>query len=210
MQFHEVRFPAALSFGSVGGPERRTDIVTLSNGFEERNTPWSHSRRRYDAGVGLRAMDDVDEVLSFFEARRGQMHAFRWKDWSDYKSCKPSETVASEDQKIGYGDGVQVEFPLSKTYRSGGASYTRLITKPVSGTVVVSIDGDPQNEGVHFEVDLERGVIIFERAPDEDREITAGFEFDVPVRFDTDRIHTSAANFQAGEVPSIPVVEVRL
>ncbi len=210
MQFHEVRFPSALSFGSVGGPERRTDIVTLSNGFEERNTPWSHSRRRYDAGVGLRAMDDVDAVLSFFEARRGQMHAFRWKDWSDYKSCKPSESVAREDQTIGYGDGVKVAFQLSKSYRSGTASYTRIISKPVSGTVVVSIAGDPQNEGVHFEVDLERGMIIFDRAPDEDREITAGFEFDVPVRFDTDRIHTSAANFQAGEVPSIPVVEVRL
>ncbi len=210
MQFHEIRFPAALSFGSMGGPERRTDIVTLSNGFEERNTPWAHSRRRYDAGVGLRAMDDVDDVLTFFEARRGQMYAFRWKDWSDFKSCKPSETVTRGDQTIGYGDGVQTEFPLSRTYRSGDESYTRLITKPVSGTVLVGLAGDAQNEGVHFEVDLARGVIVFDRAPDLGRDITAGFEYDVPVRFDTDRIHTSAASFHAGEVPSIPVVEVRL
>ncbi|MEN8893718.1 DUF2460 domain-containing protein [Planktotalea arctica] len=210
MQFHEVRFPAALSFGSMGGPERRTDIVALSNGYEERNTPWAHSRRRYDAGVGLRAMDDVSEVLDFFEARRGQMYGFRWKDWSDFKSCKPSSTVALGDQTIGYGDGIATEFQLSKAYRSGEASYTRVISKLVSGTVKVGIAGDEQNEGVHFEVDLARGVIIFERAPDEDREITAGFEFDVPVRFDTDRIHTSAASFQAGEVPSIPVLEVRL
>ncbi|OJI93361.1 uncharacterized protein (TIGR02217 family) [Planktotalea frisia] len=210
MQFHEIRFPAALSFGSMGGPERRTDIVTLSNGYEERNTPWAHSRRRYDAGVGLRAMDDVDEVLKFFEARRGQMFAFRWKDWSDFKSCKPSETVAHGDQTIGYGDGVTTEFQLTKTYRSGDESYTRNIAKPVSGTVLVSLAGDPQSEGVHFEVDLARGVLIFDRAPDEGRDITAGFEYDVPVRFDADRIHTSAASFQAGEVPSIPVVEVRL
>ncbi len=210
MQFHEVRFPAALSFGSTGGPERRTDIVTLSNGFEERNTPWAHSRRRYDAGVGLRAMDDVDDVLNFFEARRGQMYAHRWKDWSDFKSCKPSQSVALGDQTIGFGDGQTREFQLSKTYLSGEASYTRIISKPVSGTVFVSLAGDEQNEGVHFEVDLERGLIAFERAPDEGREVTAGFEFDVPVRFDTDRIHTSAASFQAGEVPSIPVVEVRL
>ena len=210
MQFHEERFPAALSFGSMGGPERRTDIVTLSNGFEERNTPWAHSRRRYDAGVGLRAMDDVDEVLQFFEARRGQMYGFRWKDWSDYKSCKPSETVARGDQTIGYGDGTQTEFTLSKTYQSGEESYVRLITKPVSGTVLVSLAGDPPQEGAHFEVDLARGVIVFERAPDPDRDVTAGFEYDVPVRFDTDRIHTSAASFHAGEVPSIPVIEVRL
>ena len=210
MQFHEVRFPAALSFGSLGGPERRTDIVTLSNGFEERNTPWAHSRRRYDAGVGLRALDDVDEVLSFFEARRGQMYGFRWKDWSDFKSCKPSQTISRGDQTIGYGDGTTKVFQLCKTYRSGDASYTRNISKPVSGTVLVSLAGDAQNEGVHFEVDLGRGTITFERAPDEGRDVTAGFEFDVPVRFDTDRIHTSAANFQAGEVPNIPVVEVRL
>jgi len=188
MQFHEIRFPAALSFGSMGGPERRTDIVTLSNGYEERNTPWAHSRRRW----------------------RGQMFAFRWKDWSDFKSCKPSETVAHGDQTIGYGDGVTTEFQLTKTYRSGDESYTRNIEKPVSGTVLVSLAGDPQSEGVHFEVDLTRGVLIFERAPDEGRDITAGFEYDVPVRFDADRIHTSAANFQAGEVPNIPVVEVRL
>lgn len=210
MQFHEVRFPAALSFGSLGGPERRTDIVTLSNGYEERNTPWAHSRRRYDAGVGLRAMDDVDEVLRFFEARRGQMHAFRWKDWSDFKSCKPSAKVSRGDQLIGIGDGQRTAFQLTKIYRSGDETYTRDIAKPVAGTVLVAIAGDAQDEGVHFEVDLKHGTIIFERAPDEDREITAGFEFDVPVRFDTDRIQTSAASFQAGEVPSIPVVEVRL
>lgn len=210
MNFHDVRFPAALSFGSVGGPERRTDIVTLSNGFEERNTPWAHSRRRYDAGVGLRAMDDVEEVLSFFEARRGQMYGFRWKDWSDYKSCKPSETVGHGDQTIGFGDGARLEFALSKTYRSGDETYKRFITKPVVGTVLVSLAGDPQQEGVHYELDPTRGVISFFHAPDEGRDVTAGFEYDVPVRFDTDRIHTSAASFHAGEVPSIPVVEVRL
>lgn len=86
MSFHEVRFPASLSFGSVGGPERRTDIVTLANGFEERNTPWAHSRRRYDAGLGMRSLDDIETLISFFEARQGQIYGFRWKDWSDFKT----------------------------------------------------------------------------------------------------------------------------
>jgi len=210
MQFHDIQFPASLSFGSLGGPERRTDIVTLSSGYEERNSPWAHSRRRYDAGMGMRALDELDEVLKFFEARRGQMYGFRWKDWADYKSCKPSQTVSPQDQVIGFGDGAQTVFALSKAYASGTNSYSRRIHKPVSGTVLVSIAGDPQQEGVHFEVDLERGEITFDRAPDAGRELTAGFEFDVPVRFDTDRIHTSVASFQAGEVPSIPVVEVRI
>ena len=95
MNFHDVRFPAALSVGSSGGPERRTEIVTLSNGFEERNTPWAHSRRRYDAGLGVRSLDDLAEVVAFFEARHGQLHGFRWKDWADHKSCAPSAAPAA-------------------------------------------------------------------------------------------------------------------
>ncbi|MEO8245019.1 MAG: DUF2460 domain-containing protein, partial [bacterium] len=90
MNFHEIRFPTSLSFGSTGGPERRTDIVTLVNGYEHRNTAWAHSRRHYDAGVGIRTMDDVEAMIGFFEARRGQLYGFRWKDWTDYKSCPPS------------------------------------------------------------------------------------------------------------------------
>src|SRR5690606_1146171 len=107
--FHEVRFPADLSFGSVGGPERRTEIVTLANGYEERNSPWAQSRRRYDAGLGLRSLDDVAELVHFFEARAGQLHGFRWKDWADYRSGLPSAPVAKGDQQIGLGDSqVQI------------------------------------------------------------------------------------------------------
>ena len=105
MNFHEVRFPAALSVGSSGGPERRTEIVTLSNGFEERNSPWAHSRRRYDAGLGVRSLDDLAEVIAFFEARHGQLYGFRWKDWTDYKSCAPSAAPRRTDQVLGTGDG---------------------------------------------------------------------------------------------------------
>ena len=119
MNFHEVRFPTALSFGSTGGPQRRTEIVTLANGFEERNTPWEHSRRHYDAGIGLRSMDDVEAVIAFFEARRGQLYGFRWKDWADFKSCKPTREISAVDQDIGRGDGQNRVFKLVKTYASG-------------------------------------------------------------------------------------------
>lgn len=210
MNFHEVRFPASLSFGALGGPERKTDVVTLANGFEERNTPWAHSRRRYDAGLGLRSLDDVESLIAFFEARRGQLFGFRWKDWADYKSAKASKDVRYDDQVIAVGDGVTTQFPLTKSYRSGEGSYLRPITKPVAGTVQMAVQDDPMREGVHFEIDVETGHVMFERAPFEGAEITAGFEFDVPVRFDTDAIRTSVASFQAGEVPDVPVVEVRI
>jgi uncharacterized protein (TIGR02217 family) len=210
MSFHEVRFPASLSFGAMGGPERRTEIVTLANGFEERNTPWAHSRRRFDAGLGLRSLDDLETLIAFFEARRGQLYGFRWKDWSDYKSGQPSREVTALDQAIGTGNGQQDAFLLHKTYVSGGESYARPIRKPLRGTVRVAVEGDPQQESIDFAVDTATGVITFAKAPEMGADITAGFEFDVPVRFDTDRIQTSVASFRAGEVPAVPVVEVRV
>lgn len=210
MAFHEVRFPAKLSFGSVGGPERRTEVVALTNGFEERNTPWAQSRRRYDAGVSLRSLDDIATLIAFFEARRGQLHGFRWKDWSDYKSCVPSAAPDFRDQRIAVADGIATVFELTKTYASGGHSYVRPIRKPVEGTVLVGISTDEQILGVDFELDLDAGAVIFAEPPDAGEAITAGFEFDVPVRFDTDTIQTSVASFQAGEVPNVPVLEIRL
>lgn len=210
MSFHEVRFPASLSFGSVGGPERRTDVVTLANGFEERNTPWAHSRRRYDAGLGMRSLDDVETLISFFEARRGQMYGFRWKDWSDFKSGRALADVHFRDQEIGIGDGVTREFALTKTYRSGSFFYARPVLKPVEGSVRLGVEQDELFEAVDFEVDLATGKVTLAEAPSAGQEVTAGFEFDVPVRFDTDRIQTSVASFQAGDVPNVPVVEVRV
>lgn len=210
MGFHEVRFPASLSFGSLGGPERRTDIVTLANGFEERNTPWAHARRRYDAGVGLRSLDDIALLLAFFEARRGQLHGFRWKDWSDFKSGRPSEDVDFRDEVLGRGDGVTRSFALVKSYVSGDARYDRPIAKPVEGTVRLGVGDAELFAGHHFEVDVSTGLVTLDEAPGPDDFVTAGFEFDVPVRFDIDRIQTSVASFQAGDVPNVPVVELRV
>ncbi|MDJ1007526.1 MAG: DUF2460 domain-containing protein [Paracoccaceae bacterium] len=210
MSFHEVRFPANLSFGSVGGPERRTEVVTLANGYEERNTPWAHSRRRYDAGLGMRSLDDIETLIAFFEARRGRLHGFRWKDWADYKSAPSSVETDFEDQVIGIGDGATRVFQIVKTYRSGSADYVRPVAKPVLGTISVGIQGDRQTETIHYEVDTTTGLIAFDTAPDQGVQVTAGFEFDVPVRFDTDTIQTSVASFRAGDVPSVPVLEVRV
>jgi uncharacterized protein (TIGR02217 family) len=210
MGFHEVRFPANLSFGSVGGPERRTEVVALTNGYEERNTPWAQSRRRYDAGVSLRSLDDIAVLIAFFEARCGQLYGFRWKDWSDYKSCLPSGTPHFEDQVIAVADGETRVFALSKTYLSGEQAHVRPIAKPVAGSVLVGVSTDEQVAGLDFEVDPATGLVTFAEPPDAGETITAGFEFDVPVRFDTDAIRTSVASFQAGEVPAVPVVEIRL
>jgi uncharacterized protein (TIGR02217 family) len=209
MAFHEIRFPESVSFGSLGGPERRTEIVTFANGHEERNTPWAQSRRRYDAGLGLRSLDDLETVIAFFEARQGMLHAFRWKDWVDYKSSRASQAVAATDQPLGQADGMATRFQLVKTYASGGSSVTRQIRKPVAGTVQVAVDG-AQLAGSGWSLDATTGIVEFSTPPAAGAFISAGFEYDVPVRFDTDLILVSMASFAAGEIPKIPVIEVRL
>ncbi|ARO14278.1 hypothetical protein BVG79_00926 [Ketogulonicigenium robustum] len=210
MAFHDIRFPAAISFESLGGPVRRTEIVTLANGYEERNTAWAHSRRRYDAGVGLRSLDDVAALMAFFEARGGQLHAFRWKDWSDFKSCLPSETTGPTDQTLGYGDGTTTTWPLIKRYVSGDFAYARPITKPVAHTVTVAVAAQPLDAGHDYTLNPDTGTITFTAAPAIGAEITAGYEFDVPVRFESDAIQMSVSSFRAGQIPSVPLIEVRL
>ena len=210
MSFHEVRYPVRMSLGSSGGPERRTEIVTLVNGFEERNSPWAHARRRYDAGAGMRSLDDLATLIAFFEARRGQLHGFRWKDWADYKTCLPSQPISATDQVIGTGDGVTTAFQLSKTYASGGSTYSRVLRKPVVGSVIVAVGGVVQTLPAGFTVAHTTGIITLNLPPALGAVVTAGCEFDVPVRFDTDRIIASIASFQAGDIPAVPVIEVRI
>ncbi|MDD2869103.1 DUF2460 domain-containing protein [Neomegalonema sp.] len=203
--FHEIRFPTDLSFGSVGGPERRTRVVTLASGREERQTPWRHSRRRYDAGLGLRRLDDLHALVAFFEARRGRLHGFRWKDWLDFKSCAPSQAPSATDQLLGFGDGSRREFQLVKAYLSGSASYERPIFKPLEESLLVAVEGAPAFPSL----DPITGLLSFPTPPPEGARVTAGFLFDTPVRFDTDRLEIDLAGFEAGAAPSIPIIEIR-
>jgi uncharacterized protein (TIGR02217 family) len=212
VSFHEVRFPTEIAFGSSGGPERRTEIVTLASGHEERNTRWADSRRRYDAGYGIRSLDDLHAVVAFFEERRGRLYGFRWRDRVDFKSCPPATALAPTDQAIGAGDGATATFQLAKRYGALHAPYSRTIRKPVSGTVRVAVDGVEKTQGSDWSCDLTTGIVTFQSGaiPGNDAAVTAGFEFDVPVRFDIDRLEINLTSFAAGDIPAVPLVEVRL
>lgn len=209
MNFHDVRFPASISFGSMGGIERRTEIVELVSGYEERNAPWAHARRRYDAGLGVRSLDDLAAVLAFFEARRGRLYGFRWKDWLDHKSCAPSEVPTATDQELGRAGDADTRWTLVKRYGDAGASYARPIAKPVPTSVRVAVDG-VELATEKFSIDPASGELVLATAPRVGAMVSAGFEFDVPVRFDTDVLEVNMAAFEAGEIPSIPIIEVRL
>ena len=196
MAFHAIRFPLDISLASRGGPERATDVVTLASGREERNSRWAHSRRRYNAGYGVKSRADMAAVLAFFEERRGRLHSFLWRDALDHSAT---------DQVIGTGDGESVSFQLVKRYGASFDPYLRPITKPMAETVVVKVDGVVTD----VETDPLTGKVTFAEAPAEGAVVTASFEFDVPVRFDTDRLDIELSSFDAAEAPSIPLIEVR-
>ena len=207
MAFHEIRFPDDISRGARGGPERRTQVVELASGDEERNASWADSRRRYDAAYGIRRADDLAAVIAFFEARNGRLHGFRWKDWGDYRSGLPAAPVTAIDQALGSGDGETEAFQLVKRYESGAQAWIRRIVKPVAGTVRVALAGVEQSSG--WSVNMTTGIVTFSTAPAADVLVTAGFEFDVPVRFDTDRLDVTWDLDRLGSIASIPLTEVR-
>lgn len=208
--FHEVLFPLDIALKSAGGPERRTDIIAFGSGREERNARWAHSRRRFDAGYGVKTLDALQQVVAFFEERRGQLYGFRWRDRLDHSSASPASVISPLDQPIGTGDGAKAEFQLMKTYGSTYAPYTRPVAKPVPGSVRVAVAGVEVASGAAFTCDT-TGLVTFlpGHIPATGAAVTAGFTFDVPVRFDTDYLEVDLSAFAAGAIPKIPLVEIR-
>lgn len=205
MAFHEVSLPARLAFGSTGGVERRTEITTLASGFERRSTPWAMGRRRYLIGANLRSLTDMAELTAFFEARRGRLYGFRFRDFADYASCAPGGTPAATDQRLGVGDGTRTAFQLVKRY----GDLDRPIAKPVAGSVTVKV-GASVLAGSAFAVDAATGVVTLGVAPSAGVEVRAGFLFDTPVRFDSDRLEVTLDSFDAGRMAAVPLIEIRV
>ncbi len=208
--FHDVRFPFELGFGAAGGPAFSTQVVVTGSGAEQRNAQWSDARQEYDAGLGLRSESDLQKLLTFFRARRGQAHGFRFLDPLDSSSAPDGGEPSPTDQLIGIGDGITTRFPLIKTYGDAGLAddppQSRRITRPWSGSVQVAVAGTPLLDDWAVS---DGGVVDFAIPPAQGAIVTAGFRFDVPVRFATDRIEVSIAGWRAGELPSVPLIELR-
>jgi uncharacterized protein (TIGR02217 family) len=210
VDFHEVRFPLDVSLQGRGGPERRTDIVTLGSNREARNQRWARSRRRYEAGYGVKSLAQLSKVIEFFEERRGRLYGFRWRDRVDHSSNSQGAPTGPGDQLIGLGDGATASFQLAKTYGGAFAPYPRVISKPVENSARVAVDGVEKIAGVDFTCDLVTGIVTFSRAaiPAAGALVTAGFLFDVPVRFDADYLEIDISSFEAGDIPRIPIIEI--
>jgi len=198
--FHEESLPIPLALAASGGPERRVETVTLANGREARNTAWAGSRRRWDIGSAATRIETLQLLIAFFEARGGRLHGFRFRDVLDERSSAHGAEVSPLDQLIGTGDGAQTEFPLIKHY----GAWARRIWKPIAGTVRVAVDGGE----VEFTADAATGLITLSEPAAAGADITAGFRFDCPVRFDADRLDVNLEAFGAGRVIRIPLIEI--
>jgi len=284
MSFIDTRFPVTISFGSTGGPIYKTSVISMRSGREKRNAEWAYPRHEYDASSGVKRMSDVEDLIAFFHVVLGRAHTFRWKDWGDYKSCKVDSDVANTDQTLTAGDGETVDFQLKKTYSFGAASRVRNITKPVSGTVVMAVNGASVT---NFTVDTDTGIVTFTQStwavtaleasssndffciagdhtgdivngtsiaiagstgndgvytvfstvyddgnsrteihvseqipdvtvdgsvkygqPSDGAVVTAGYEFDVHARLETDELPVTLQGYKTGEV-SVPVIEIK-
>ena len=198
MAFEEVRFPTDISYGSSGRPEYSTDIVEIASGHEQRNSNWQQARARYNVAHGVKTKPQLDALIAFFRARKGRANGFRFKDWGDFEAT---------NSIIGTGDGSTQSFQLTKQYISGATTESRAITKPVSGSITIYVDTVEQASGVS--IDTATGVCVFASPPINSAIITADFEFDVPVRFNTDRLSATLDQYGSHSWNDIPLIEIR-
>jgi uncharacterized protein (TIGR02217 family) len=195
--FHDVRLPEEVERGSSGGPTFNTNVPAMASGQEQRNINWQNSRATYDISYGIQDRDDYEVCQAFFYARRGKGYGFRFKDWSDF---------SVEGGLLGLGDGANKTFQLIRIYEDGGPlPYIRSITRPVSGTLTVYVDGSATAAYTLNPL----GVVVLDAAPADGVEVTADFEFDVPVRFDVDQFNLALEWSEAGTIGSLPIVELR-
>lgn len=202
--FIEERLPEEVERKAIGGPMFKTIVTTLFSGHEQRNISWSQARGEWDIGYGLSHLKEgksqsyLNEVIAFFYARRGMAIGFRFKDWTDFELS---------DTTIGVGDGINDTFQAVKIYKEASTTaYVRTLNKIVSGTDVVKIDGAPT---AAYSIDYDTGAIVMNSPPTLGQVITLACEFDVPVRFDIDKLDVVAYTQDAGLIQSIPLVEIR-
>ncbi len=208
MAFDEVLLPLRVDFGSRGGPNFSTEIIVIDSGFERRNQNWAQARRVFDARTGVRTPADAAALLAFFHARAGRARGFRLRDWSDFSSAADNVSTPSfSNQTIGTGNGSTTTFQLVKNYASGSVTHKRTIAKPVAGSVLIGVGGAALETG--WGVNTTTGIVTFANAPASGQTITAGFLFDVPVRFDTDCLSLTAENYVSYQ-SDVPLVEIRV
>ncbi len=204
----DIRLPEKWSKGSAGGPEWRTDVVPTASGGEYREQRWARPLWRYEIAHNIKSAEAIADLRAFHLARRGRARSFLLKDWLDFTSAEDGVSTATAlDQPLGTGTGALLTFQLVKRYPDSVSAYDRAIKWPVTGTLLVAVDGTPLGSG--FSVNRGTGVVTFSSAPANGTVLTAGFQFDVPVRFDEDWLSVTWDTINSRSAGSVPLMEVR-
>jgi len=216
--FHELSFPVNPTVGSDGGPGFDTAVMVMDSGQERRIQRRTQAQHWFNAAFHIRSLADISLIRDHYLRVSGVSDGFRYSDSGDMDSTTLGRTwgddsppaITNIDQVLTpSGDGSLTTFQLIKTYGSGTATYVRTIKKPVAGTTVVAIDGVNQASG--WTIDTTTGVITFSVAPAIGEVVSAGYQFDVPVRFgeQVDQVlRTVIESFGHGSVPAIPMIEL--
>lgn len=207
MAFIDIEFPKDIALQATVSLERATDVVTLASGREERNSRWANSRRRYNFSSGVKGRADIERITKMFETARGRFFCFRWHDGLDFQSCVLGHEISAQDQYIGIGDGIKTQFQLRKAYGENQDIYYRKISKPKTQSVRVAVNAT-ELATTAFHVDGNNGMVSFATPLAPNALITAGYLFDVPVRFETDRLDIELSQFNAAVVSQLAVIEV--
>ena len=209
MAFHDTRLPVDIERGAQGGPRFKTTVMVLGGGLEKRNIDWATTRGEWDIGYGIDDKDAFSTVLTFFYTRQGRAHSFRFKDWADF---------AISDQLMFTTDGSTSTFQMFKRYSSGGINYDRDITKPIASGWVVTVNAVSQTvvyntspSASQVAINTLTGVVTLgsTHAATSSQAVKLTGEFDVPVRFANDSIDITVEHFDAGNIPQIPIIEVK-
>lgn len=205
MAFHDVKLPDDIERGAQGGPRFKTTILALSSGFERRNEDWEQTRAEWDVGYGLRKKSQFVATIDFFYTRRGRLHTWRFKDWTDFDMAQ---------QVIGVTDGANANFQIFKRYSSGGFDFDRTLTKITTDSEVVIVNSVTIAEGGgagQYTLDDATGLVVLGStlAAQSGTDVEVSCEFESHVRFDTDALDIIADTDDAATIPQIPVIEVR-
>lgn len=199
MAFHDIRMPVDIERGAQGGPQFKTSILGFGTGTEQRNQEWANARGVWDVAYGVQNKADYSSLIDFFTARRGMLHGFRFKDWSDFEA-----TLVL----LGTGDGIELDYQIVKTYGDAQSTYTRNITRPIASTILVYVNAVLQTITTDYTITA-KGFITFVVAPPSMEDVTCTFEFDVPCRFDMDHLELEVEWYNAAELPDITIIEIR-
>jgi uncharacterized protein (TIGR02217 family) len=203
MSFYESpRFPEKISLGATGGAGFSTEVVVVDSGREKRNARRSTMLHEWNVSHAVRRQQELDLLRAHFLAMNGQQHGFRFKDWSDY-SCAITDGVVS---------GItSTTFQLVKRYSIGAVSKDRTIKKPIAAGFVLKNSGVDLVLTTDYTLNTVTGIVTTV-TPKTAANLTWSGEFDVPMRYATDRFDAQIVERKGNgallySLDSVPLIE---